>query len=144
MAVAAFFKAGNDLTEMGGAAITADDVMVDNNNEMQMVWHDDIVLDFDHGIMGADAIQQFVLDHHADVRKKNSWCVRISVGLAGISNEMAQGLLLAFSYADGNVVGAGPTVVLLAASPAHVLIDVVCLVGHDKVMFFINYDEAGG
>ena len=88
-AVASFLEAGNDLAEVGGSAAAADNVAMDDNDKMEMVRHDDIVLDLYHRIVGMDAAKQLLFHHLANLRKEDFRSEWVAIGLAGISYDFA-------------------------------------------------------
>ena len=77
---------------MGGAAIAADDISTNDNDGMQMVRHDDMILNLYHGIMSGDARGQLLLYHHTDIRQRYPRRLRVAVRLGGIADDSAEQL----------------------------------------------------
>ena len=60
--------------------VLADNPVLHDGEEMEVLGHDDIVLDGDHGIMRMDGMEQLVLHHLPDGRQRRTGCVGTAVG----------------------------------------------------------------
>ena len=121
-AVAALLEAGDDLAQVCGAPVAADDILMSHHNEMQMVGHDDVVLHFQHGIVLGDAGRQLLLYHLSYSVKHYMRSLWVAVGLCGISFDAPKWLPSPFLDSDGNMVGAPPVVVLFVVTPSKMVL----------------------
>jgi hypothetical protein len=88
-AIAAIFEASNYLSKMGLPTIFADETMLDIDNEMDMFWHDNIVLYLNDWIVGIDAVEQFVLHHFSDGCEFHFGRIRMAIREFCVANDSA-------------------------------------------------------
>ena len=100
-AVTAGLEAGYHLSQVGGAAVLADDRCADVEYEMQVIGHDDVFVYRYHLVMGGDGCEQFVL-HLC------SCLCQTDGGAIGIRTyHLAEGLPHTLCHMYGDVVDAG-------------------------------------
>ena len=116
-AVAALFEAGNDLPQMGGLPALADNRGMHIENEVQMLWHDDIRIDAYHPVAGGDGREQFAF-HRSPCR---SQLHRSRVGMA--ADHLSEWTPQPVCHTYRDVVDTRPAVVVNHRSPVHAVDD---------------------
>ena len=86
------------------------------DDEMDVLGHDDVLLHLHHGIVVADAMQQFFFHHLAYGRELDVGSIGGSVGRVEISCHLTKGLHQAFCHFQRDVVDARKRVIVLRAA----------------------------
>lgn len=124
-AVAAQLKAGYEMADRLRLTITAEYPVLHYQQEMQVLRHDDVVLNVHHRITGGDAVKQFFLYHRANGGKGNGSIATLGITRQALyGHDGAEGLSQLFCHMQGDVVDAGAGVVVSGCSALHA---VVCL-----------------
>ena len=101
---------------MSGAACLRYDGVADDQDEMQVLGHDDVGIDRYHRIMGGDGCRQLVRHHGADRSQSDGGAVGIS------TYNRTKGMAHAVCHMQGDVVDAWARVVVREFTAAHVVL----------------------
>ena len=121
-AVTALLESGNDLPEGHRLAMRAEEAVLHLKQEVQVLGHDDIGVDGDHGIAGTDAMEQLVLHHLSEGRERSAGCIGAAIGCIRVAHHGAQRLPKGIYHMQGDVVDAWARVVVIYGAVLHAMI----------------------
>lgn len=87
-----------------------------------MIGHDDMLLDRHHGIVGVDGGEQLVFYHLPYPRQRGAWCIGAAVGGIERAHHSTEGLAQGLCHMHGDVVEAGPRVVMSRRAAGHAVL----------------------
>ena len=100
---------------------------MDLEDEMEVLGHDDVVLDFNHRVVGSDGGEQFVLHHLADGGEGGMGSRGSAIGGGEVPHDATEGLPKAVCHMQGDVVEAGGAVVMSRCAAGHAVLGGVSL-----------------
>ena len=107
------------------ASISAHYPLANVEDEVEVLGHHNEGIHADHRVVGANAMQQLLLDHGAQCGETHIRCSLVPYRYIRVAFHYAQHLAAAVCYFNGDMIQAFPAVVIDTASPSHVVLAVL-------------------
>ena len=85
---------------------------MDNQQEMEMLGHDNVIQDFEHGIMPLDAFLQFLFHHLSKRGEFHMRPVAVVIGFVKPPGNLSERLIKPFCHTDGDMIITAATIVM--------------------------------
>ena len=89
---------------------------------MDVLGHDNVILDGDHGVVRGDGVEQLVLHHLPEGGEGDAGCIGAAIGRAEVAHHGTEGVAEVICHMQGDVVDARSGVVMSRCAAGHAVL----------------------